>query len=71
VGEIGTASRKTDSVPTEKGEAKMIKIELNDMTADDVKCIEELRSLGYSDEYIQEIYDTVMRNRKAQDNKQE
>jgi hypothetical protein len=45
----------------------MIKIELNDMTADDVKCIEELRSLGYSDEYIQEIYDTVMRNRKAKD----
>lgn len=48
----------------------MIKIELNDMTADDVKCIEELRSMGYSDEFIQAIYDTVMRNRHAQDNKQ-
>jgi hypothetical protein len=45
----------------------MITIELNDMTADDVKCIEELRSMGYSDEYIQAIYDTVMRNRKAKD----
>ena len=46
----------------------MITIELNDMTADDVKCIEELLSLGYSDEYIQKIYDTVMRNRKEKDN---
>jgi hypothetical protein len=58
------------SVTTEKGDPKMITIELNDMTADDVKCIEELRSMGYSDEYIQAIYDTVMRNRKAKDNKQ-
>ena len=62
--------KKMISVHTEKGEVKMITIELTDMTADDVKCIEELRSLGYSDEYIQAIYDTVMRNRKAQDNKQ-
>ena len=47
----------------------MITIELNDMTADDVKCIEELRSMGYSDEYIQEIYNIAMRNRRAEDGK--
>lgn len=43
----------------------MITIELNDSTADDVKCIEELRSLGFSDDYIQRLYDLSLRNRVA------
>lgn len=42
----------------------MITIELNDQTADDVKCIEELRSLGFSEEFIQELYDSCLNRRK-------
>lgn len=35
----------------------MITLELNDHTVEDMKCCEELRSMGFSDEYIQKIYD--------------
>lgn len=42
----------------------MVTIELNDMASEDMKCIEKLRSLGFSDEYIQMLYDLTLRNRK-------
>ena len=42
----------------------MVTIELNDMSARDVKCIEELRSLGFSDDYIQRLYDLSLQIRK-------
>lgn len=45
----------------------MVTIELNDMSAEDVKCIEELRSLGFSDDYIQRLYDLSLQNRRAED----
>ena len=45
----------------------MITIELNDQTADDVKCIQELQAMGFSDEYIQSIYDACLKGRKDND----
>lgn len=42
----------------------MITIELNDQTADDVKCIQELQDLGVPDELIQELYDSCLKRRK-------
>lgn len=44
----------------------MITIKLDAEIVEDVKCIEELRSLGFSDEYIQKIYD-LTKNRKDKD----
>ena len=35
----------------------MITIQLNDHTADDVKCIQELQAMGIPDEVIQKYYD--------------
>ena len=35
----------------------MITINLNETSAEDVKAIMELRKMGFSDEYIQELYD--------------
>lgn len=35
----------------------MITIKLNDKSAEDVKAIQELKSMGFSDEQIQEWYD--------------
>ena len=45
----------------------MITIELNAQTADDVKCIKELQAMGFSDEYIQSIYDACLKGRKDND----
>ena len=42
----------------------MITIELNDQTADDVKCIQELQDIGVPDEIIQELYDSCLNRRK-------
>jgi hypothetical protein len=39
----------------------MINIVLNENTAEDVKCIQELREMGFSDEMIQRIYDMAYR----------
>ena len=39
----------------------MINILLNDNTADDVKCIQELQAMGVPDEMIQRLYDMVYR----------
>lgn len=35
----------------------MIEIQLNENTAEDVKAIQELRAMGFSDEQIQKWYD--------------
>lgn len=47
----------------------MITLELNAHTADDMKCVEELRSMGFSDEYIQKIYDMAKKNEEDNDGK--
>lgn len=39
----------------------MINIKLNDHTAEDVKCIQELQAMGIPDEVIQRYYDMVYR----------
>lgn len=47
----------------------MIEIQFNDHMAEDVKCIQELREMGFSDEYIQRLYDISIKNeasKKAQ-----
>ena len=45
----------------------MITIELNDHTAEDVKCIQELQAMGFSDEYIQELYNRSIQREKDND----
>lgn len=40
-----------------------VKIELNEHSADDIKTINELKSLGFSDEEIQDIYDRSYKNK--------
>ena len=42
----------------------MITIELNDSIAEDVKCIQELKAMGFSDEYIQELYNISLKREK-------
>jgi hypothetical protein len=39
----------------------MINIVLNDNTAEDVKCIQELQAMGIPDELIQSYYDMIYR----------
>lgn len=43
----------------------MINIELNDFTAEDVQLINELKDLGLSEEYIQQLYDREQARRKG------
>jgi SOS response regulatory protein OraA/RecX len=47
----------------------MITIELNDHTAEDVKCIQELQAMGFSDEYIQELYNKSLKTEKDNERK--
>lgn len=43
----------------------MIKIELNDFTAEDVQLIQQLKELGLSEDYIQELYDREQKRRNG------
>ena len=45
----------------------MIMIELNDHTAEDVECILKLQAMGFSNEYIQELYDRTLKKEKDND----
>lgn len=38
----------------------MITIQLNDHTAEDVRCIQELQAMGLPDEMIQRLYDASL-----------
>lgn len=38
----------------------MITIQLNDHTAEDVRCIQELQAMGFPDEMIQRLYDASL-----------
>ena len=42
----------------------MITIQLNDHTAEDVKCIQELQAMGIPDEEIQRLYDISLQREK-------
>jgi hypothetical protein len=44
----------------------MIKIELNEFTAEDVKLINELKDLGLPEEQIQALYDREQKRRKGE-----
>ena len=46
----------------------MINIELNDYSAEDVQLIQQLKDLGLSEAYIQELYDREQKRRKEAEN---
>lgn len=46
----------------------MVKIELNDFSAEDFKYIQELRAMGLSDELIQLAYNNTQDKRKNNTN---
>lgn len=42
----------------------MVRIELNEHSAEDVKCIQELQAMGVPDGIIQRLYDSANQRRK-------
>ena len=46
----------------------MITIQLNEHTAEDVKCIQELQAMGIPDDMIQRLYDSSLKKERKIEN---